>query len=162
MGPTSSEKWLSIAAALGQPTKTGAFGESLGNLARSLAETKSAQREAEEKRDALLEKYGMDLSTEQLRLLMANASRTSQAARAAAAAERKRKGTAPRATVSQDARVRHSQYATEITPPPRADLYKLRSFLADPNVTDQQREEARANFDAAYGVGAAEIYGGEE
>jgi hypothetical protein len=88
MGPTSSEKWLSIAAALGQPTKTGAFGESLGNLARSLAETKSAQREAEEKRDALLEKYGMDLSTEQLRLLMANASRTSQAARAAAAANK--------------------------------------------------------------------------
>ena len=31
VGPSDSEKWLAIAAALGQPTRTGAFGESLGN-----------------------------------------------------------------------------------------------------------------------------------
>ena len=34
LGPSNSEKWLAIAAALGQPTRTGAFGESLGNLAQ--------------------------------------------------------------------------------------------------------------------------------
>ena len=88
VGPSDSEKWFAIAAALGQPTRTGSFGESLGNLGRVLAETKSAKREAEEKREALLEKYGMEIGAEQLRLLMANASRTSQASRAAAAANK--------------------------------------------------------------------------
>ena len=50
VGPSDSEKWLAIAAALGQPTRTGAFGESLGNLAQTLGAQKSARREAEEKR----------------------------------------------------------------------------------------------------------------
>ena len=88
VGPSDSEKWFAIAAALGQPTRTGSFGESLGNLSRVLMENKAAKREAEQSREALLEKYGMDIGAEQLRLLMANASRTSQAARAAAAANK--------------------------------------------------------------------------
>jgi hypothetical protein len=86
IGPSDSEKWLAIAAALGQPTRTGAFGESLGNLAKTLGEQKSARREAEEKRDLMLEKYGLDVGTERLRLLQAGATQANQMARAAAAA----------------------------------------------------------------------------
>jgi hypothetical protein len=86
IGPSDSEKWLAIAAALGQPTRTGAFGESLGNVAKTLGEQKSARREAEEKRDLMLEKYGLDVGTERLRLLQAGATQANQMARAAAAA----------------------------------------------------------------------------
>ena len=89
VGPSDSEKWLAIAAALGQPTRTGAFGESLGNLAKTLGEQKSARREAEEKRDLMLEKYGLDAGTERLRLLQARATQAGQTLRAAMAAKNK-------------------------------------------------------------------------
>ena len=88
VGPSDSEKWLAIAAALGQPTRTGAFGESLGNVAKTLGEQRSARREAEEKRDLMLEKYGLDVGTERLRLLQARATQANQMARAAAAANK--------------------------------------------------------------------------
>ncbi len=94
IGPSDSEKWLAIAAALGQPTRTGAFGESLGNLAKTLGEQKSARREAEEKRDLMLEKYGLDVGTERLRLLQAGATQANQMARAAAAANKPVRGIA--------------------------------------------------------------------
>jgi hypothetical protein len=96
IGPSDSEKWLAIAAALGQPTRTGAFGESLGNVAKTLGEQRSARREAEEKRDLMLEKYGLDVGTERLRLLQAGATQANQMARAAAAAE---KAGAPKSVV---------------------------------------------------------------
>jgi hypothetical protein len=88
IGPSDSEKWLAIAAALGQPTRTGAFGESLGNVAKTLGEQRSARREAEEKRDLMLEKYGLDVGTERLRLLQSGATQANQMARAAAAAQK--------------------------------------------------------------------------
>ena len=94
VGPSDSEKWLAIAAALGQPTRTGAFGESLGNLAKTLGEQRSARREAEEKRDLMLEKYGLDAGTERLRLLQARATQANQMARAAAAANKPVRGIA--------------------------------------------------------------------
>lgn len=86
VGPSDSEKWLAIAAALGQPTRTGAFGESLGNVAKTLGEQRSARREAEEKRDLMLEKYGLDVGTERLRLLQSGATQANQMLRAAATA----------------------------------------------------------------------------
>lgn len=89
VGPSDSEKWLAIAAALGQPTRTGAFGESLGNLAQTLGAQKSARREAEEKRDLMLEKYGLDVGTERLRLLQTGATQAGQTLRAAMAAKNK-------------------------------------------------------------------------
>ena len=89
VGPSDSEKWLAIAAALGQPTRTGAFGESLGNLAQTLGAQKSARREAEEKRDLMLEKYGLDVGTERLRLLQSGATQAGQTLRAAMAAKNK-------------------------------------------------------------------------
>ena len=89
IGPSDSEKWLAIAAALGQPTRTGAFGESLGNVAKTLGEQRSARREAEEKRDLMLEKYGLDVGTERLRLLQSGATQAGQTLRAAMAAKNK-------------------------------------------------------------------------
>ena len=89
VGPSDSEKWLAIAAALGQPTRTGSFGESLGNVAKTLGEQRSARREAEEKRDLMLEKYGLDVGTERLRLLQAGATQAGQTLRAAMAAKNK-------------------------------------------------------------------------
>jgi hypothetical protein len=86
VGPSDSEKWLAIAAALGQPTRTGSFGESLGNVAQTLGAQKSARREAEEKRDLMLEKYGLDVGTERLRLLQSGATQAGQTLRAAMAA----------------------------------------------------------------------------
>ena len=91
VGPSDSEKWLAIAAALGQPTRTGSFGESLGNLAQTLGAQKSARREAEEKRDLMLEKYGLDVGTERLRLLQSGATQAGQTLRAAGAAETARR-----------------------------------------------------------------------
>jgi hypothetical protein len=88
VGPSDSEKWLAIAAALGQPTRTGAFGESLSNLAQTLGAQKSARREAEEKRDLMLEKYGLDVGTERLRLLQSGATQAGQTLRAAMAASK--------------------------------------------------------------------------
>lgn len=89
VGPSDSEKWLAIAAALGQPTRTGSFGESLGNVAQTLGAQKSARREAEEKRDLMLEKYGLDVGTERLRMLQAGATQAGQLYRAAMAAKNK-------------------------------------------------------------------------
>lgn len=86
VGPSDSEKWLAIAAALGQPTRTGSFGESLGNVAQTLGAQRSARREAEEKRDLMLEKYGLDVGTERLRLLQSGATQADRMLRAAAAA----------------------------------------------------------------------------
>ena len=88
VGPSDSEKWLAIAAALGQPTRTGSFGESLGHVAQTLGAQKSARREAEEKRDLMLEKYGLDVGTERLRLLQTGATQSGQVLRAAAAAQK--------------------------------------------------------------------------
>ena len=91
MGPSESEKWFAIAAALGKPTKTGSFGESLGNVNEVLADQFAAQRKAQTEREDLLERYGMQIGGEQLRMLQAGATQAGQTyrnalvARAAAA-----------------------------------------------------------------------------
>lgn len=95
-GPTNAEKWFSIAAALGQPTRTGAFGESLGNLNEALAAQQALKRKAQEERDALLEQYGLKIGTENLRMLTAGANQAGQVYRAeAAAASAARKAAQP-------------------------------------------------------------------
>tara|TARA_R110002074_G_scaffold9432_1_gene37247 strand:+ start:1 stop:1311 length:1311 start_codon:yes stop_codon:yes gene_type:complete len=45
-GPSESEKWFRIAAALGAPTKTGNFFESLGNANSAMADLSKEEREA--------------------------------------------------------------------------------------------------------------------
>jgi hypothetical protein len=88
-GPSNSEKWLAIAAALGKPTKTGSFGESLGNLNETLLSQEAMKRKAQEERDMLLEQYGMKIGGEQLRMLQSGASQAAQLYRAALAAKNK-------------------------------------------------------------------------
>lgn len=88
VGPSESEKWLALAAALGQPTKTGAFGESLGNAAQALGKHKSAAREAEETRKSMLEKYGLEIGNERYKMLQSAANQAGQVYRSVAAANK--------------------------------------------------------------------------
>ena len=88
VGPSESEKWLALAAALGQPTKTGAFGESLGNAAQALGKHKAAAREAEETRKSMLEKYGLEIGSERYKMLQAAANQAGQVYRSVAAANK--------------------------------------------------------------------------
>lgn len=158
-GPSESEKLLALSSAFFAPTTVRGFSGTMGNVLPVLQKFGELKRTGEEQRAEALQALAKqraalaqgDIKTAiDLQRLMATYNKP------------KPKGAKPRAVVGGDQRVRHSVYASEITPPPRADLYKLKSFLSDPNVTDEQREQAKANFDQAYGVGAAEIYGGEE
>jgi hypothetical protein len=88
-GPSDSEKWFAIAAALGKPTRTGSFGESLGNLNEALLEQKSARRKEREAQEALLEKYGLEIGNERLRMLQSGLSQAGQLYRAEMAAKNK-------------------------------------------------------------------------
>jgi hypothetical protein len=56
-----SEKWLAIAAALGQPTRTGTIGETASNVAGAVGKFKAEQRAEEQKRltDALTLQKGV-------------------------------------------------------------------------------------------------------
>jgi hypothetical protein len=99
VGPSQAEQLLAVAAALGQPTRSGSFGETMGNLSGALLKQASAKRTADEDRQMLLEKYGMDIGNERLRMLTSAANQAGQtysrtaaadaaAARAAAAANK--------------------------------------------------------------------------
>ena len=47
--PSKAEMWFSLASALAQPTKTGSFGETLGNTAEALGKSAAERREYETK-----------------------------------------------------------------------------------------------------------------
>lgn len=87
--PSNSEKWLAIAAALGQPTRTGSFGESLGNLAQALGTQKAERRKFEQEAEMLGLKYGLEAGTERMRLAQARATEADRTLRAAATAAAK-------------------------------------------------------------------------
>jgi hypothetical protein len=161
VGPSDSEKWLAIAAALGQPTRTGAFGESLGNVAKTLGEQKSARRKEREAQEALLEKYGLEIGNEQLRMLQSGLSQAGQLYRAEMAANKKPKGAQPKATVGPDF-VPRTRYGTEVKTPPTAAVYTLREYLSNPSNSEENKKIARRNFDNKFGFGTAELFGGEE
>ena len=44
--PSKAEMWFSLASALGQPTKTGSFGETLGNTAEALGKSAAEDRKS--------------------------------------------------------------------------------------------------------------------
>lgn len=88
VGPSDSEKWFAIAAALGKPTRTGSFGESLGNLNEALLEQNAARRKEREAQEALLEKYGLQIGSEQLRMLTAAANQAGRVYNAELAANK--------------------------------------------------------------------------
>lgn len=60
--PSKAEMWFSLASALAQPTKTGSFGETLGNTAEALGKSAASRREYEGKvADTMLQRE-QDLS----------------------------------------------------------------------------------------------------
>ena len=124
-GPSNAEKWFSIAAALGKPTRTGAFGESLGNLGDVLAKQNAMKREAQEERDALLEQYGLKIGGEQLRMLQSGATQAGQIYRTeAAAAASARKAAQPTYTYDMQGRLREVPKKVE-TPKTREEFDAL-------------------------------------
>jgi hypothetical protein len=112
-GPSSAERLLTIAAALGQPTRTGSFGETLGNVGAVLGSQEKTKREAAAQNAALAEKYGMQIGNEQLRLLMQGQAGTGQVLRAALATEaaQAREARADKAANAPTSTVRTIQYA---------------------------------------------------
>lgn len=160
IGPSNAEKWFSIAAALGKPTRTGSFGESLGNLGEVLGQQQAMKRKAQEERDALLEQYGLKIGNEQLRMLQSGASQAGQVYRSELAAGKKDKGALPKATVGPDF-IPRTRFGTEIKTPPIAAIYTLRDYLSNPNNSDEDKEIARRNFDGKFGFGTAKLFSGE-
>ena len=87
VGPSEAERLFAISAALSRPTRTGRFYETMGNLGAVLGEQEKLKRAAEMEREDLLEKYGMQLGNEQLRLLQQGLTGAGQVYQRAQAAE---------------------------------------------------------------------------
>jgi hypothetical protein len=66
-----SEEWLAAAAAFGSPTRTGAFGETLGNVAGNLIEPRRKRREFNMNRDRQLTEIDLGLAGVDDKLLAA-------------------------------------------------------------------------------------------
>ena len=58
-GPGKAEMMLALAASLNKPTRTGRFGETMGNVSGTGMELLGKKRAAEEERSQLVEKYGL-------------------------------------------------------------------------------------------------------
>lgn len=86
VGPSAAERLFAISAALTRPTRTGQFGEMMGNLGTVLGAQEKEKRAAEMERESLLEKYGMQIGEKQLQLLQQGLTGTGQLYRAALAA----------------------------------------------------------------------------
>ena len=93
VGPSASERLFAISAALGRPTRTGRFSESMANLGETLGGQEKAKREAMAAREAMLEKYGMEIGGEQLRVLQSQLAGSGQMVNRALAAAKPTRGT---------------------------------------------------------------------
>lgn len=163
-GPSSAERLLSIAAALGQPTRTGSFGETLGNVGAVLSSQEKAKREAAAENAALAEKYGMQIGNEQLRLLMQGETGAREGLRAAlaqeaAAARAAAKGAGGAGVfVGADFVPRSKGTGVAIKEAPAVKVYELQDYINDPEQTPEDKRAALRNFDVTYGFGAAQMY----
>lgn len=61
-GPDSAEMAFRLAAAFGKPTRTGGFGETLGNVAEATAESLATQRKSKQELEDLTLKYDLAAS----------------------------------------------------------------------------------------------------
>jgi hypothetical protein len=156
-GPSESEKLFALSSAFFAPTKVRGLSGTMSNVLPVLQKFGELRRTGEESRQEALQA----LAKQRIAASQGDVKTALDLQRLMATYNKKPTGPQPRASVGGDQRVRHSIYGTEILPPTREHLYQLKSFLSDPSVTDEQREQAKSNFDAKYGVGAAEIYGGE-
>lgn len=93
VGPSDAEKWFAIAAALGQPTRTGSFGETVGNLGTLLSKYAGEKRTAEEERALKERELEMKAGMGQLQLLQGDTRSARELLRAALAQEGKQRRT---------------------------------------------------------------------
>jgi hypothetical protein len=93
VGPSAAERLYAISAALGRPTRTGRFSESMANLGETLGAQEKAKREAMAARDAMAEKYGMDIGESQLSMLQSQLAGSGQMVNRALAAAKPSRGT---------------------------------------------------------------------
>jgi hypothetical protein len=93
VGPSDAEKWFAIAAALGQPTRTGSFGETVGNLGTLLSKYSGAKRTAEEERALKERELEMKAGMGQFQLLQGDTQSARELLRAALAQEGKQRRT---------------------------------------------------------------------
>lgn len=93
VGPSTSERLFAISAALGRPTRTGRFSESMANLGEVLGGQEKSKREAMSAREAMIEKYGMDIGESQLRMLQSQLAGSGQMVNRALAAAKPARGT---------------------------------------------------------------------
>jgi hypothetical protein len=93
VGPSAAERLYAISAALGRPTRTGRFSESMANLGETLGAQQKAKREAMAARDAMAEKYGMDIGESQLSMLQSQLAGSGQMVNRALAAAKPSRGT---------------------------------------------------------------------
>lgn len=57
-----SEKWLAIAEGLGSPTRSGSFGETVGNVAHNMREVNANRRKFEDEQDTGVTAFGQQMS----------------------------------------------------------------------------------------------------
>jgi hypothetical protein len=93
VGPSDAEKWFAIAAALGQPTRTGSFGETVGNLGSLLSKYSGEKRTAEEERALKERELEMKAGMGQFQLLQGDTQSARELLRAALAQEGKQRRT---------------------------------------------------------------------
>lgn len=147
-GPSSAERLLSIAAALGQPTRTGSFGETLGNVGAVLSSQEKAKREAAAENAALAEKYGIQIGNEQLRLLMQGETGAREGLRAALAREGKQRRTGFNPQTGELQYMDTGELVKSATTAPSPEAINL--LRTNPNLANA--------FDEKYGVGKAAQY----
>lgn len=163
-GPSRAEELFALAAAVGKPTYDRSFGSIMANVTPALAAMEASKRNADIQRAeaarALRQKYLSDLDETELAVL---GERRKAADARVPIITAMTKPRTPVAKVYTDALgvTRHKIYGSKIVEPPIDKINALKSYLANPNNTEQDKLITAKNFDAAYGYGATDIYGGE-
>jgi hypothetical protein len=159
IGPSSTERLLALAQALGKPTRTGKFGERIGLIAGTLGGQESARREAELARADTLEKLGLKSAEFDVEAAQTRANRLSTlAARQLAAEQAAAARGGVGVVVGADFIPRNKRTGAIIKEAPANVVYTLQDYINDPEQTPEDKRAALRNFDSTYGFGAAQMY----